>query len=252
MRSVIFEKPGVMRACLLGVAAFTLSACASLEQYAADLEQRWPVTAAELGLKSTAANEAAPAEVAAAPVPHESLAVRTAKLAKLTPGASCRAIYDLAPSVLNEDRDHLHARLKLAACDYETRDLASARARFKDVLKDDSDPRALKGLALTELRDNRFESALELLEKYNQKTTQSDWQAMNALGFAFDQLGQKDKAEAAYLSAATLSPAHGAPMNNLGMMYMRDGRHADAIRSFSIALNRQPDLEIAELRVKTH
>ena len=104
-----------------------------------------------------------------------------------------------------------------------------------------------KGLALTELRDGRYVGALELLKKYNQKTALSDWQAMNATGFAHDQLGQKTEAETAYLAAATLSPGHGAPMNNLGMMYMREGRYDDAIQSFSIALNRQPDLEIANL-----
>jgi Flp pilus assembly protein TadD len=127
------------------------------------------------------------------------------------------------------------------------RDLASARIRYRELLKSDADPRALKGLAMTEIKDSRYDTALELLKSYNQKTSQRDWQAMNALGFAEDQLGHSNEAEAAYLAAATLSPSHGAPMNNLGMMYMRNGRHDDAVRAFTLALNRQPDLSVADL-----
>ncbi len=234
----------LLRLSACGIALASLSACATLDQYADDFEQRWAAqTAANLEQTPATLEPVIEAVRDAAPT----LAVQKAKLAKLVPGSGCHAIYELAASVLNQDSKDTDARLKLAACDYDVRDLASARQRYNDVLAETADPRALKGLALTELKDGRAERALDLLKQANQKSHQSDWQIMNALGYAEDQLGHVAEAEAAFLAAASLAPERGAPMNNVGMHYLRAGRYDDAIKAFNLALNREPDLKIATL-----
>jgi Flp pilus assembly protein TadD len=252
MHCMMFKINSLARICTVAALMCAASACATVEQYAAEFETRWATVTAKTitnqpstsqsVVASTAAND-----VAAGSVNQPSLAVQKAKLDKLKPGDGCRAIYEVAPSVLNQDVQNVEAKLKLAACDYQTHDLVSARQRYQDVLALQTDPRAMKGLALTELKDGELTSALQLLKQANEKAKQSDWQIMNALGYAEDQLGHNAEAEAAYLAAATLAPARGAPMNNLGMHDLRLGRHDEAVKAFTIAPNREPDMKIAEL-----
>lgn len=47
-----------------------------------------------------------------------------------------------------------------------------------------------------------------------------------------------------------LAPSRGAPMNNLGMSYLRQERFADAINAFSSALDREPALGVASLNLR--
>jgi tetratricopeptide (TPR) repeat protein len=213
-----------------------LSACAGIDEYAREFDARWKGE----GTAAVTVSEAFPKADPALIERHKR------RLAGLTPGSSCSAIYEIAPSILGSDASDPDAGLKLAACDFETRDYASARTRFRQIRDFEKDPRALKGLAMTELKDGKIEAALPLLKQVNTMTGQSDWQIMNALGYAEDQLEHFAEAEAAYVAAASLAPSRGAPMNNLGMMYLRKERYQDAIKAFTIALNREPGLDIAE------
>jgi len=63
----------------------------------------------------------------------------------------------------------------------------------------------------------------------------SDWTLYSALGVAYDQLDQRDKARLAYEHALTLSPNNPAVLNNLAVSRMLAGDYAGAQRFLSQA-----------------
>jgi Flp pilus assembly protein TadD len=60
---------------------------------------------------------------------------------------------------------------------------------------------------------------------------------------AFVRAGMLDEAEHSYLEAMSSHRGAYEPMNNLGLLYIRQGRIADAVRAFERAAQIAPDAQ---------
>lgn len=238
MADVRLTPPCTAISILLAVA---LGGCANMAEFTTSLNKEWNQPSVEVTPKQT------PSDPEAQKLRAE---MKAKKLAGLSVEADCKTIIEIAPDVISGEAEVEGAELKLADCQYHTLDFASARKTYKAAYERTGDPVALKGLALTELRDGRVQSALDLFSRIEPGEMQSDWQLLNAIGYARDMTADYDEAQKAYARAAELSPDKGAAFNNLGMSYLRQARYADAVGAFRKALDREPTLEVARLNLR--
>jgi len=215
--------------------------CANMAEFTASLDKEWAAPSVEVTPKET------PSDPEAKRLRAE---MKARQLAGLSADSDCHKILEVAPGVIASEVDVENADLKLAQCQYQGLDFASARKNYRAAYDRTGDTEALKGLALTELRDGRIPAALDLLSTLNTDGTQTDWQVFNAIGYANDVSGNYDAAQEAYTRAAALSPDKGAALNNLGMSYLRQDRLVEAINAFRKALDREPALSVARLNLR--
>lgn len=62
----------------------------------------------------------------------------------------------------------------------------------------------------------------------------------NNLGFAYEQLGQLEKAAKQYLHAVALNPSNPVALHNLGTAYSRFGRYEEATQKLTEAIELEP------------
>ena len=232
--------------CAIMAILLGLPACAGLQEMTQQFEENWDTAS----IDATNPVEVRPIDPAIQQARHDA---QIQKLAELSTLNGCSSIYSLAPKILGFDESNFEAQLKLADCDYLARDLAGAKRRYSQLLAVSSDVRVIKGLALTHLLDGKADKALELFQRAVDQGMNSDWQVHNGIGYAEELLGDFDAAQSSYLKAANLDASKGGPMNNLGMLYLRQERYDEAVGAFEMALNREPALEIASLNLRiTH
>lgn len=215
--------------------------CANMAEFSSSLDKEWTQPSVEVTPKETAPDPEAIRLRAE---------MKARQLARLSSGTDCDKILEVAPEVIASELDADGADLKLARCQYQGLDFASARKNYRTAYDRTGSVDALKGLALTELSDGRIVAALDLLGQMNTDESQTDWQVFNAIGYANDLSGNFDAAQDSYLRAAELSPDKAAAMNNLGMSYLRQDRPLDAINAFRKALDREPTMSVARLNLR--
>lgn len=218
-----------------------LCACAGLDQMTADFDKRWSTASAAPPSKEV--NITAVVDPAFA-------AGQRDKLIQLDAATSCDKIRELALVVMARDPADRMARLQLADCEFAQGDLVESRRHYTHANDLAKDVRSLKGLAFVEMRDGHADIAKSLLAEAGAIEAEPNWTLVNATGFVEDMMGNPDVAQAAFLRAAELAPSKGAPMNNLGMSYLRQERYSDAIAAFAGALNREPRLTVAALNMR--
>jgi Flp pilus assembly protein TadD len=231
----------ILRTACAAAAVLAGAGCANLAEFTASLEKEWAEPSVEVTPKQT------PTDPEAQRLRAE-MKVRT--LEGLTTATDCAKILEIAPDVLASLTEITDEDIKLARCQYQGLDFASARKTYRGAFDRTGDAEALKGLALTELRDGRIEQGLDLMAGLNTNETQTDWQVFNAIGYASDVSGRFAEARDAYLRAAELSPDQGGALNNLGMSYLRQGNNPGAIDAFRQALDREPGLSVARLNLR--
>ncbi len=60
-------------------------------------------------------------------------------------------------------------------------------------------------------------------------------------GSLYLELGQTEKAIAAFMASLNIEPENNEVRNNLGIVYLQTGRYEDAARAFMTALTYQPN-----------
>jgi tetratricopeptide (TPR) repeat protein len=99
-----------------------------------------------------------------------------------------------------------------------------------------SDAREDYGRALGLLRQSRFDEGIALLETVTASTPELTAPYID-LGIAYGQAGNVERAEAALSAAGLLSPGNPIVHNELGILYRRTGRFAEARASYDRALS---------------
>lgn len=158
--------------------------------------------------------------------------------------------------VLRAEPDHLPAQLGLGEAYLASGANADALSLFTAVLdtpavEDAPEFRsaARQGRGISLLRLGRVDEAQIVLSEVA-TADPTLWRAWNALGQAFDGLGDWNRARESYEQALWTAPKPARIRNNIGVSLMREGDHASALAQFGEALRADPDLEIARANLR--
>ena len=88
---------------------------------------------------------------------------------------------------------------------------------------------------------NQREKALDYLRVAQSHISHPDFEILNLQGIYFDELGDHERAEKAYLDSNRAEPLWGGALFNLALSYRRRGLHAQALGTLDQALHRASD-----------
>ncbi|WP_158272048.1 tetratricopeptide repeat protein [Marinicauda salina] len=162
---------------------------------------------------------------------------------------ACEDAAETAEALLRAAPENVEARLIVAECAMKSGDAARAERAFADLVDETRDPRALRGLGVLRAREGRYDEAERLLREAVEARP-DDWRILNALGFLADVERDWGGAVASYERAAELAPREPAPLNNLGLSYLQQGRPESAIGAFNRALDRDADFAPADKNLR--
>jgi Flp pilus assembly protein TadD len=94
------------------------------------------------------------------------------------------------------------------------------------------------------LVQGRYEDGIELLEKVAEAAPTLSAPRID-LGIAYHQLGELEAAEAHLHTALAINPAHPVALNELGIVYRKTARFAEARQSYEAALDVYPGFHFA-------
>jgi Tfp pilus assembly protein PilF len=94
--------------------------------------------------------------------------------------------------------------------------------------------------AVTLLNDQKYDSAIELLEKVIEQSPGVTAPYIN-MAIAFQQIGKLEQAEEHLKTALLMVPEHPVACNEYGLLYRKTGRFAEARAIYEKALSRFPD-----------
>jgi Flp pilus assembly protein TadD len=231
-----FMIPGIRN---IAVAAMSLmlGGCVGLNKMVTGFEERWDNPTGVLENGENAA------------LTEEQIAALSDKMNEEAEAGDCENAMPPANQLVAIDENNVGALLVLGECNLNARDLASAKLRFEAANTPVKNERALRGLGAVAVLEEKPEDARQYL--YEAIALYSgDWKTWNSLGYAEDLLENWGEAENAYRRAASLDAKIAAPLNNLGMSYVRQQRFDEAIVVFNDALRREPSLEIAHLNLR--
>ncbi|MDH3457389.1 MAG: tetratricopeptide repeat protein [Gemmatimonadota bacterium] len=134
-----------------------------------------------------------------------------------------------------------HYMLGLSA--WKAGDPAVAEVAFNEALgRDPEHVKSVLGLSRVLIETGRAEEALEQIE--SAMLIDSSSQVFRLEGRALDELGRLDEAVDAYLEAIVRDDTDVWALNNLGFLYIRDGRESAAIGPLARAVELAPDMAV--------
>lgn len=112
--------------------------------------------------------------------------------------------------------------------------------KIDKIVDVDSDVEDDFDLALVQLKNEKYDEAIVLLEKVIAKEKRLPAPFVN-LGMAYNKKGDFKKAEQNLLWALKIKLTHPVANNQLGLLYRKKGRFNDARKAYTNALTEYPD-----------
>ncbi|RDH81170.1 MAG: hypothetical protein DIZ80_13735 [endosymbiont of Galathealinum brachiosum] len=131
--------------------------------------------------------------------------------------------------------------VSLMSCVMESTKPSALDKKIKpELVEIDSDIEDDFNSALSHLRSEEYDQAIMLLKKVIAQEGRVPAPYVN-LGMAYDKKGDDEKAEKFLLMALKIELTHPVANNQLGLLYRKKGRFADARKAYTNALTEHPD-----------